>query len=265
MNQPYEVAPDTYILPSHVTVPGVGILPNNAFVVLGDEPLLIDTGLRAESAEFLEALASLVDPADLAYVFLTHDDADHTGSIDRVLDLAPGARLLTHGLAALRIKLTSDIPLDRVRAVVAGDQVTVGGRTFHVFRPTLFDNPTTLGLYEPGTRTMFGADSFGAIVPRWEHEASAYSADELSRGLLLWASFDDPWVAHYDREEWKRMLQEAGRLETDIFLSSHLPPATGLFPQLIRTLESLPDVEPFVPPNQEAFEQIVAAMKAAVV
>jgi hypothetical protein len=117
----------------------VGVLPSNACVVLGNEPLLIDTGLRAESDDFLEALGSLVDPADLALVFLTHDDADHTGSIERVMALAREAGLITHGLAALRTKLTFDIPLDRVHAVVAGDELNIGGRSFQVFRPPLFD------------------------------------------------------------------------------------------------------------------------------
>ena len=36
-------------------------------------------------------------------MWLTHDDADHTGSIQRVLELAPNARLLTHAFSALRM------------------------------------------------------------------------------------------------------------------------------------------------------------------
>jgi hypothetical protein len=61
------------------------------------------------------------------------------------------------------------------------------------------------------------------------------------------------------------MLTEVRAFAADVVLSSHLPPARGVFGQLLQVLQDLPDVEPFVPPNQEAFEQIVAAMKAAVV
>ena len=41
-----------------------------------------------------------VDPQKLKWVWLTHDDADHTGSIRRVMELAPNARLVTNAFSA---------------------------------------------------------------------------------------------------------------------------------------------------------------------
>ena len=140
---PYEVAQDIYVLPSPVTIPGVGVLPNNAFLVLGEEPMLVDTGFHNESDDFMDAVGSLVDPSEIRWVFLTHDDAEHVGNLERVMKEAPEARLLTHGLAALRSSLAFDIPLDRVHAIVEGDRLSIGERTLRVFRPPLFDNPTT--------------------------------------------------------------------------------------------------------------------------
>jgi hypothetical protein len=51
MNDPYEVAPDIYVLPSYATVPGVGVLPNNVFLLLGEEPVRCKRG-RVDPAPF---------------------------------------------------------------------------------------------------------------------------------------------------------------------------------------------------------------------
>lgn len=263
MNAPYQVAPDIYILPSYAAIPGVGILPVNAFLVTGEEPLLVDTGFRAEWDGFLSALESIMDPAALKYVLLTHDDSEHIGNLTQVMDLAPDAHVFMNALAALRVRYAMDLPLDRVHAIVPGDEIAVGKRRLQVFRPLLFDNPVTLGAWDPHDRVMFSADCFGAILPRWEDQAGGYSDEELAAGMLTWGSFDDPWVAHYDRNMWDGLLARARAMDAELVLSSHLPPAKGLLDQMLQTLAGLPDVAPFVPPDHTAFAQIAAALSAA--
>ncbi|MDQ3680142.1 MAG: MBL fold metallo-hydrolase [Actinomycetota bacterium] len=103
MDAPYQAAPDVHVLPTNLSLPGVGVLPVNAYVLLAEEPVLIDAGIGVDSDEFLDALTSIVDLNALRWVWLTHDDADHTGSIRRVLDAAPHASLVTHAFSALRM------------------------------------------------------------------------------------------------------------------------------------------------------------------
>jgi glyoxylase-like metal-dependent hydrolase (beta-lactamase superfamily II) len=45
-----------------------------------EEPVLIDTGVGVEGPDFLAALESIIAPEELRWIWLTHDDADHTGS-----------------------------------------------------------------------------------------------------------------------------------------------------------------------------------------
>ncbi len=100
MDAPYQASPDVHELPSDFALPGVGVLPINAYVLLAEEPVLVDTGMVMDRADFLAALSSVIDPAALRWVWLTHDDADHTGSIERVMELAPNARLVTNAFCA---------------------------------------------------------------------------------------------------------------------------------------------------------------------
>jgi len=78
-------------LPSWIPVPELGALPVNSFLLKGDEPMLVDTGTSGTGSEFLDALASQIDPADLRWIWLSHMDADHIGNLERVLTAAPGA------------------------------------------------------------------------------------------------------------------------------------------------------------------------------
>jgi hypothetical protein len=50
-------------LPSHLDIPGVGTLVVHPFVLKSEQPVLIDTGLAAESDLFMEALRSIIDYA----------------------------------------------------------------------------------------------------------------------------------------------------------------------------------------------------------
>src|SRR4029453_9574644 len=103
MDALYHAAPDVHVLPANLPLPGVGVLPVNAYLLMAEEPVLIDTGIGLDGDDFITAVSSIVDPERLRWVWLTHDDADHTGSIQRIMELAPNAKLVTHGFSALRM------------------------------------------------------------------------------------------------------------------------------------------------------------------
>src|SRR6476469_1930999 len=103
MDNPYQAGADVHVLPANFPVPGIGVLPINAYVLRSEEPVLIDTGVGIDSDQYIDAVSSLVDLAALRWVWLTHDDADHTGGIARLFELAPNARLVTNAFSAMRM------------------------------------------------------------------------------------------------------------------------------------------------------------------
>jgi len=52
------------------------------------------------------------------------------------------------------------------------------------------------------------------------------------------------------------------RLDPQRILSSHLPAASGSVERFLKVLRTLPDAEPFVPPDQAAFEQMLRQLTA---
>jgi glyoxylase-like metal-dependent hydrolase (beta-lactamase superfamily II) len=264
MDAPYQAAPDVHVLPTNLPIPGAGVvLPVNAYVLRAEEPVLIDAGLGMDSADFLDAVASIVDMKDLRWVWLTHDDADHTGSIQRVLEAAPNARLVTHAFNALRMSTWWPVPFERVHAIRPGDRVPVGDRTLRAVKPPLFDNPMSIGVLDEATGSLFSVDSFGALLPEATQDAAEVPHEALAGGMLAWALADSPWAHLVERRRFDEVLAGVRALRPTRIFSSHLPAATGTsLEHFLQVLGSVPDAEPALAPNHDEFQHMLSAMLA---
>jgi glyoxylase-like metal-dependent hydrolase (beta-lactamase superfamily II) len=262
VDRPYRVGGDVAVLPTQLDVPGVGTIIVNSYVLLSEQPVLIDSGLGVDGEEYIEALTSVIDPAELMWIWLTHDDSDHTGNLRAVMELSPRARLATHALGALRVSTSWPLPLDRVHALALGDRLDVGDRTLVAVRPPTFDNPMSTGVFDPSTASLFSVDAFGAILPGTADDAGDFLEDDLARGMVAWTTFDSPWTHLADRELFGRTLEDVRRLAPSRILSSHLPAATGRVEQFLDVVGSVPEAEPFVAPDAGAFDEIVALLGA---
>lgn len=261
MEQPYRLTENIEILPSFFPVPGMGFLAVNAFVIKAAEPVLVDTGMGIDSPEFMKSLESVVDPQDLKWIWLTHDDADHTGSLKRIMEAAPNARLAANSLAVLRIGTSWPVPMDRVRWLNPGDVLKAGNHELVAVRPPIFDNPTTIGVYDKKSEAFFSADFFGAIIPSPASDVRDIAEADLAQGMAGWASADSPWIHLVEAGRFSKELDKIRRIEPKLICSAHLPPASGKTEYLLGVLEKLPDSTPFITPDQTALEQILAQIK----
>jgi flavorubredoxin len=258
MDKPHQAMSGVEVLPAHFPIPGVGFLPVNAFVIKAREPVLVDTGMGIDSEEFMKALESIIDPQDLKWVWLTHDDADHTGNIQKVLEAAPSARLAANSLAVLRMSTAWPVPMHRVYWLNSGDSISVGDRKLTAVRPPLFDNPTTIGIYDSKSEVFFSADCFGALLQSPARNAVDVPEEDLAQGMINWACGDNPWVHMVEPAIFSKALNRIRQMAPKMIFSAHLPPAGGKAEQFLEFLARVPMSTPFVAPNQTALEQILA-------
>lgn len=258
MNTSNQINHDIEVLPAYFPIPGAGFLPVNAFVIKAKEPVLVDTGMGIESDEFMKALGEVIDPNDLRWIWLTHDDADHTGSIQKVLEAAPKARLVANSLAVLRMSTAWSVPMHRVYWINSGESISVGDRRLTAVRPPLFDNPTTLGIYDDKSDAFFSADCFGAIIPSQVQNITDVKEEDLSKGMISWASADSPWLHMVEPNLFGQALGRIRQIAPKMIFSAHLPPAQGRTEHFLEWLAKVPTSPPFVTPNQTALEQILA-------
>jgi flavorubredoxin len=261
MDTPHKITPDITVLPAHFPILGK-FIPINAFVIKAKEPVLVDTGMGMDAEKFMEALGSVIDPADIKWVWLTHDDADHDGNLQKVLEAAPNARLATNCLAAVRMSATWPLSMQRVYWLNPGDSLRAGDRTLTAVRPPLFDNPTTVGIYDDKSEAFFSADFFGALIPSSAQNVDDVLEGDLEQGMMNWASADSPWLHLLEPSALSRALDVIRQMAPKMILSAHLPPARGRNEQFLEWLMRVPASTPFVTPNQAVLEQILAQAEA---
>jgi hypothetical protein len=246
-------------------IPTLGFLPVNAFLLHAAQPLLVDTGMRSSSPALLDALWSVIDPDDLRWIYLTHPDRDHTGSLQAVLDAAPQARLITTFLGMGILSLDFDIPPDRIYLLNPGQSLDLGDRRITPFRPPAYDSPATTGFVDTSTGTCFSSDCFGAPM---SEEALVYSDDireipshDLRKAQNLWSTVDSPWVASADPSVFGSEVATLAATAAPVVLSSHLPPARDALQALSETLLDVVGAQPYVGPDQRALQELLAGFE----
>jgi hypothetical protein len=263
----YRAHSDISVLADYLEVPGLGFLAVNAFVIHAEHPVVVDTGLGLPDRDFLADLAAVIDPADVAWVWLTHPDRDHTGGLFALLDAAPRARVVTTFVGAGIMSAEHPLPISRIYLLNPGQSLDVGDRRLTGFRPPLFDNPATVGVLDASSGVCLSSDCFGAPLPTAElasaHDAAAASPDDLRAAQLVWASADSPWVHSVDPAKFAASFQPLRDFSPSAILSTHLPPVTGDAAALMATLLDAPQGSPFTGPDQAALEAMLRDFQPA--
>ena len=210
----------------------------------------------------------MIDPADVRWIWLTHPDRDHTGGLFDLLEAAPLARLVTTFIGAGIMSTEHPLPMDRLYLLNPGQTLDVGDRTLTGFRPPLFDNPATVGLRDNLTGTTFTSDCFGAPLPSAGlascTDCREIPAEMLRAGQLLWATVDSPWIHDVDPVRFQATVALIRATNPTTLLSTHLPPAVGLNTELFTMLTQAPTADPFIGPDQQALEQMLAGFEPAI-
>jgi len=242
--QPYRIAEETFVIPWALEAPPVGHFPMNSMVIRGAEPVLVDTGAPAVRSQWLEAAWSVVDPLDVRWIFLTHDDRDHAGNLLAALAQCPNATLLTTWFSIGRMAEEWETPINRCRFMTDGDTVDAGDRTLVAKRPPLYDNPTTRALFDTKTNVLWSVDTFATNVPAPLPEAADLSADEFRDGQFFGGRLVSPWVALLDDRKFRAVVDDFQQLDAEVVAGCHAPvlrqPLIAKAYDLLRQLPGIP-------------------------
>lgn len=259
---PFEIAPETFVIPNLTPGAPGAYVPVNTMVIRGAEPVIIDTGAPIHREQWLEKVFSVVEPEDVRWIFLSHDDGDHTGGLLEALDRCPNATLIGNFFLVERLGLEMELPLHRIRSVDHGESFDAGDRTLHLFRPPVFDGPTTRGLFDPTTATMWIVDSFAAMVTGEDglHDVRTTPAELYDETFRLFNSMVSPWHAWLDPARYRRHVDEVEAMGVLTAASAHGGVVTG--PAIhdaferIRALAGQPISRD---PGQPALDEMLAA------
>jgi flavorubredoxin len=260
-----QIADDTYMVRQLF---GEGIAPAalfaNSMVITGSEPIVVDTGSRIIGAEWFDAAFSVVEPRDVRWIYLSHDDHDHTGNLFEVLDRCPNAQLVMTWFMVERLAAEALVPLDRLRIVNDGERFRAGDRDLVAVVPPTFDSPTTRGLFDPKTSVYWAVDSFATTVPQEVTDLDDLDADFWRESFLDVQRLLSPWHRWLDPAKYQQHLDRVRDLGATVIASAHGPATRGS--QIDRSfdlLRELPNLPPVALPGQPELELILEVMSAA--
>ncbi len=259
--EPQRIAEDTYLIPNLVPAePGTFVFVNT-MVILAEEPIVVDTGAPLHRERWLDAVSSIVDPADVRWVFLSHDDGDHLGNMRPLLDRAPNAKVVANFFSNERAALEPDraLPIERQVWLEEGTSFDAGDRRLHLFRPPVFDGPTTRGLYDERTGVMWAVDSFAALTVGAVYEAADLPSELYDETFSLFNSMISPWHQWLDPKRYARHVDAVEAIGASTIASAHGPVLRGPFIasafDRVRAMAGQPIVPP---PGQETLDALVA-------
>ena len=261
---PLKVAEDTYLIRQLV---GEGEAPLliyiNSLVILGKEPIIVDTGTRSNRSQWLKDVFSLVEPKDVKWVFLSHDDPDHTGNLNQVMEMCPNATLVTNMFSVERMSTDRSLSLNRMRWINDGESFDAGDRTFGAVRPPLYDNPNTRGLFDSKTGVYWSSDAFGTAVESPVDSVAELDIEFFRAGSIELSSYIAPWHAITDQAKFSATVNRVASLPITQIVSGHGPVIRGEFiEESFRLMHSMPTAEPVSLPGQAELEEMVAGMLA---
>jgi flavorubredoxin len=258
---PYRVADETFVVPWILEAPPVGLFCMNSLVIRGREPMIVDTGSPANRDEWLKNVWSLVDPQDVRWIFLSHDDRDHAGNLLPVLAACPNATLLTNWFSIGRMAEEWMTPLDRCRFLNDGERLEVGDRTVTAVRPPVFDNPTTRGLFDDRTGVYWSVDTFALPLSEPVEDADDVPDDDFTEGQLMGSRLVAAWHDWLDERKFNGYVDKVRSMPIEVVASCHSPAIRGArIDRAFELLRRLPGMEPWQPFAHQDLEQWLADM-----
>jgi flavorubredoxin len=256
IRQPYLVAPDTWVIPELVPGPPGMVIPLNSMVIAGAEPVIVDTGNELSRKEWVDAAFSIVAPEDVRWVFLSHDDHDHSGNLTTVLEMCQNATLVTTHFTVERVSRAMELPMHRMRWINSGESFDAGDRTLVAVRPPIFDSPVTRGLFDTKTGAYWAVDTFASGLPDHIVDVADWDVEVWAEMMLMFNRLVSPWHTMLDSNKFGAYVDEVAALGPTVVASGHSAALRGerlaeAF-RLLRTIPSLPAAPLLGQPDLEA-------------
>ena len=136
----------------------------NAYVVLDEKTVLMDTVDHSVSSQFFENLEHVLNGRPLDYLVVNHMEPDHCATVEEVVRRYPGVTVVGNAktMPMLRNFFTFDVDSHSL-VVQEFDTLCTGKHTFTFVMAPMVHWPEAMVTYDVTTKTLFSADAFGTF------------------------------------------------------------------------------------------------------
>ncbi|MDO4354883.1 MAG: flavin reductase [Clostridia bacterium] len=136
----------------------------NAYVLLDEKSVLLDTVDRSVADQFQQNLSAVLNGRPLDYVIVNHMEPDHCATLIDVLRMHPETTVMCTAKSATMIAQFFDLDVSgRIVTVKEGDTLSTGAHTFAFVMAPMVHWPEVMVSFDTSTGTLFSADAFGTF------------------------------------------------------------------------------------------------------
>lgn len=199
--KPVEIAKDVYCLPAvdwnirdfhgYSTERGTTY---NAYLITGDQNVLIDTVKREFADDLINGIGQLVDPKKIDFVVSNHTEMDHSGGLPRIMHkIGEDKPIYCSKMGHKNLSRHYPQRFD-YRPVDNGAEMKAGDRTLVFLETRMLHWPDSMFTYLKEEKILFSSDAFGqhyASLKRFDDEVGEaimpYALKYFANILLLYA------------------------------------------------------------------------------
>ncbi len=175
----HEIADGVYRLSTVIPEAAPGGFTFNQYLLTGDEPMLFHSGARQLFPLVQDAVAKVIDVAQLRWISFGHVESDESGAMNLWLEAAPESQVLFNGLGCL-VSLNDLCDRPPVVADPASPQEIGGHAVRTIPTPHVPHGWEAQVIFDETTRTLFCGDLFTRVG---ESPALVHDADLIQPAL----------------------------------------------------------------------------------
>ncbi|GAB6168516.1 FAD-dependent oxidoreductase [Clostridium carnis] len=135
----------------------------NSYVVKGSEKTAVFETVKVEFFDqYIDRLTDLgIDTKKIDYIVLDHTEPDHAGSVAKLLELSPNAKIVGSAVAIKFMKKIANRDFESI-TVGDGDTISLGNKTLQFISAPFLHWPDSMYTYIPEDEVLVTCDSFGS-------------------------------------------------------------------------------------------------------
>mmetsp|Transcript_41463 Transcript_41463/g.50255 ORF Transcript_41463/g.50255 Transcript_41463/m.50255 type:complete len:655 (-) Transcript_41463:272-2236(-) len=189
----------------------------NSYVIKGDKIALIDCSHQKMEKLYLDALAGVINPADIEVIVISHTEPDHSGLLGAVLELAPNATVYGSKVC---INFLENMVHKPFKTEVVKNKMTVDLGAGHLLTFVLAPNlhwPDTIFTHDAATNYLYTCDAFGM------HYCTEDIYDEVLKDIMGHYSFYYDCLMKPNARSVVTAMRKCKDLEIDAICTGHGP------------------------------------------
>ncbi len=138
-----------------------GTTYNSYVMKAGDKTILFETAKAKFFDDYLEKLQEITDITKIDYLVVNHTEPDHAGSVEKLLELNPGLKIIATGCAIGFLKEIVNGEFTAI-AVKDNEEMKIGDKTLRFLVVPNLHWPDTMYTYIEEEQILVTCDSFGS-------------------------------------------------------------------------------------------------------